>query len=242
MKKINFLFLLNFIAWGAMAQIPSNITVSDCAGLSKNIHNVLGSTGKSIIVMSKGVDCSSCMGSAPGWQNWAGQNTTKVEVWAAMTYRYNPASFSPACTAISNWENSYNWTDIFAFPDNNRDFVEIAMPRYYVYSPQDSSIAYAGFSASVARSTALQASIVGISENDLLDEIQIQIVDRMLSLSNIPEEVSHISIYQINGQLTHQLRDPQSRLEQNLSELPSGLYVLHFQAGKKSQSLKISLL
>lgn len=47
---------------------PPNATVYDCISNSKNIYQTLG-TGKSIIIASKGFDCSICMNSAPTVQS-----------------------------------------------------------------------------------------------------------------------------------------------------------------------------
>lgn len=224
------------------AQAPLNYTATDCNANSKTIHTVLGTTNKAVIVLSKGVDCSICVSSAPGWQTWAAQNSSKVEVWGAITYKYNPANFNPPCTATQNWVNNHGWTSIFSFPDNNRDFVGAAMPRYYVYSPQDSSIIYEGPSSSTARSMALQASTVGIQNNELFDQINISFQNRNIQIQNVPANVKEIALFNIAGQVITEAKKQGADWNLNLKEQSTGilLLVLKSQDGVYSKKLFVN--
>lgn len=182
MKVSPFIFLLLF-SLTLVSQEPLDKTIYDCNSNSKTIQNTLG-TGKALIIAHEGVDCSICQSKAPALQTWANNNQVKVEVWAAMTYKYDPNTFSNACQATNNWVSTYNWTDIFAFPDSNRAWVQNATPTYYVYSPADSSIIYQGTSESTAQSTAISASTVGLKENLLADNIQLYYRENHLFIEN----------------------------------------------------------
>ncbi len=222
-----------------VAQIPTNFTATDCSNTSKTIHTVLGTTGKSIIIMSKGVDCSACRSTASGWQTWASQNTTDVEVWGAITYRYNPMVFSNPCAAVNSWVNQYAWTNIFAFPDNNRDFLGPAMPRYYVYSAIDSSIVYNGSSSSTARSIALQNSVVGINELNALKAVSVSISNGQLTLSQLPNEPLQFEVYNVNGQLIQSASVNTETQSIGTSHIKSGIYLLRLGLEGKFQTRKL---
>lgn len=226
----------------AKAQIPLNFTATDCNGNSKNIHQVLGTTGKAIIIMSKGTDCSICQSSAPGWQSWAAQNTNDVEVWGAITYRYSIMNFNPPCTATLNWKSNYNWNDIFTFPDLNRDFVEIAMPRYYVYSPKDSTIVYSGPNSNTARNMALQESIVGIRENGLLSDLNYFCNASNLWIKQIPESINQIELYDIKGHQIGKFNSIGEQQQINFSGLKGGIYLIAFSSGLQRETIKIQYL
>ncbi len=224
MKKLSLITLI-LIGFSLQAQIPLVATLSDCNGTTKSIQSVLG-TGKAIIISSKGVDCSSCGNASPGYESWGAQNSAKVEVWAAMTYRFNPNNFSNPCAAIASWENQYNWSTVFAFDDANRDWVGPAMPRYYVYSPQDSSIIYNGPSFTTARNQALAASTVGIKEN--LNDLGIEMnrTTSQLILNDIPENFNQVSLYDLKGSRISFARVANKQVRLSIDNLSNGVYFI----------------
>jgi hypothetical protein len=182
----------------ATAQPPANATVYDCNSNSKNIYQTLG-TGKSIIIASKGFDCSICMNSAPTVQSWAAQNKTKVEVWGAMTYTYRTTL--PDCSNIASWKNTYNWNDVFMFIDSAEAWFQNGTPKYITYSAIDSSILYQGSNFTTARNFALGSSTVGIPTIQGIEQSNIYSYDGILYLSNLPESVQQLSIYDLTGKL-----------------------------------------
>jgi hypothetical protein len=213
------------------AQAPLNKTVYDCNGNSRTIHDVLGS-GKALIIAHKGVDCSICQGVAPSWQTWAAANKTKVEVWGAMTYKYNPNNFSPMCTATLNWKNTYNWTDIFTFPDSSRLWAHNQTPRYYVYSPIDSSIAWQGSSHTMAQSEALSRSIVGIQDFFKANDIQLIYNGQHLKLNKLPASVSFVSIYDLSGRLLLSESTSGEQFQLNVENWSKGTYFIQLKSNK----------
>lgn len=242
MKKflvISFSLLFSSIGF---TQPPANITVYDCNGASKNIYNTLA-TGKSIIVAHKGVDCSICINSAPGWQTWAASNKNKVEVWGAITYTYNPAQFTPAnmCAKTAQWVTTHNWMDIFTFPDSNRIWVNGGSPRYYVYSAIDSSIVYQGSNSTTARNTAIAQSVVGL-EKSFLANSSIYIVEKQLQLKDLPSFIESVMVYNLKGQLVLQEKVIYENQVINMTNLKAGIYIAQFRTNdNRLESLKLSL-
>lgn len=225
--KVFILSLVFLFSSALMAQLPLDKMIYDCNSNSKTIQNTLG-TGKSLIVAHKAVDCSICQSQAPGLQSWANNNKIKVAVWGAMTYKYDLNTFSDACQATNDWVNTYNWDDIFAFPDSNRSWAQSVTPTYYVYSPEDSSIIYQGTSISTAQSTALSASTVGIEENFLKQNIKLYYNGNHLIIENEAKEIQQIELRSISGKLsfTHRISKGNNRLEVN--GLAKGFYFVQF--------------
>lgn len=241
---MRYLFLLVFtilFSSNAWAQIPSNYTATDCNSNSRSIHTQIGTTGKSVIVMSKGVDCSACRFSAPSWQTWASnpQNAAKVEVWAAMTYRYNPMSFSNPCGAINSWVSQYAWNDIYAFHDVNRDFLGPAMPRYYVYSAIDSTLIYNGSSSTTARNMAIQNSVVGIEELQALKAVSFQIINQQLIIEKQNQTAVLFKIIDLSGRMVQSFTVNQAQKTVDFSKYSKGIYVVNMVTEGAAFSRKI---
>ncbi|MEQ8624221.1 MAG: T9SS type A sorting domain-containing protein [Vicingaceae bacterium] len=224
MKKLLFIFLSTSFSLVAIAQ-PSNATVYDCDTNSRTIYDVLG-TGKSIIVLSKGVDCSICRNAAPGWQTWASNNKTEVEVWGAITYLYNQSNFSPPCTATNKWINDFSWTDIFTFADSSRDWYQSGTPRYYVYSAIDSTITYQGGSSSAARSNAIAQSTVGLS--NVFDNKQLLYIysKQQIQLKQVPSSVDQFRLVDLSGRIVNEGNVNSSLLSIQVGNLNKGVYIL----------------
>lgn len=232
MKSIfSALFLL--LATASFAQVPLNATVYDCDSNSKNIQDVLG-TGKALIIAHKGVDCSICRSSSGPLQTWAANNKSKVEVWGAMSYRYNPNSFVPACQKTKDWDSTYKWTDIFSFPDTGRSWAASSSPRYYVYSAIDSSIVFQGSSRTVAQDSALNHStiLVGIDELDKVKGLKINSQRDQLYISNLPEGMSELVIYDLNGRELKRKVSTSSETSINTAGIDKGIYILQLRSAK----------
>src|SRR5688500_4452207 len=95
-------FILFWIV--ASAQV-ADTSYTDCDGNTESIYGIIGQ-GTPLIIASKGLDCSICMGQAPGIQTFAADNPT-VRVWAAMNNKYSTAQ--PTCTGANDWETTYAW-------------------------------------------------------------------------------------------------------------------------------------
>lgn len=223
-KYIFFIFFLSFLF--SQAQ-PLNKTVTDCNGTSKNIQAVLG-TGKALVIAQKGVDCSICMISAPTVESFAAQNSTKVEVWGAMTWKYNPNTFSNPCNAINNWNNTHGWSNVFAFADMNREWLAGGTPRYYVYSPRDSSIVYAGSSLSQAQNRALAESIVGLTPNNRPEPILAYGFNQRIYIQNIPKNVNAIRILDLSGKIIAE-RKGIAKSNIQFNEMKNGIYFIQLE-------------
>lgn len=197
MKKIYSIFFLalSTLLFGQVL----NVSVQDCNNVSSSIYDVL-SSGKVLFVASEGLDCSNCKAQAPGLQNWAAQNDIKIQVWGAMTYTYN--NNTPGCGPISNWVSTYGWDDIYTFIDGNRYWLQSGTPRYVVYDPSDSTIAYQGFSESTAMTTAenLAAnSTVGLNETSDRS-FYVSQSDEAFKMHHLPKGAISMRILSLTGQ------------------------------------------
>jgi len=233
MKPFALILTLIIFSATSIAQAPLNKTVYDCDSNSKNIQDVLG-TGKALIIAHKGVDCSICKSSAGPLQTWAASNKSKVEVWGAMSYRYNPNSFKPECQKTKDWDSTYKWNDIFAFADSSRSWAASSSPRYYVYSAIDSSIVFQGSSRTVAQDSALNHSKISVSLNDLneIDQFQLLYQSNQIILKNLPKNTSELIIYDLNGRIID--RKPNAKLYSPISTsgFKKGVYILQIRTLK----------
>jgi hypothetical protein len=215
-----FLFALPFL----LNAQPLNTSVTDCNNVTKSIQTTL-SSGKALIIAHKGVDCTICQGQAPSLQTWAAANKAKVEVWCALTWKYNPNTFNPACSATNSWVNTYNWTDIYTFPDYNRDCLSSGTPRYYVYSPMDCTIVFSG-GKSQAEARALQETLVGIEESSLIKSVKISTFKGAVSLSGLSPTFQEVRLYNVTGTLQQINLIKAEKLK--IQNLKSGIYILQF--------------
>ena len=180
MKRI-YLIIALLIPYFSFAQVP-DYTETDCNGNSRSIYDV-GNSGKPLIIASKGFDCSICMGQAAAVRNFANDNTETVEVWAAMTYIYS--STEADCGAVDEWVDTYNWENIFAYPDIDEVWLANGTPTYYVIHPVSHAIAYEGPNFNLAKNTALNfVTVTGVNEAELsLEEFSIFSDGEMLQVS-----------------------------------------------------------
>ncbi len=207
------------------AQTPTNATVYDCANVSKNIYATLG-TGKSLVVLSKGFDCSICINAAPAWQTFAAANASDVEVWGAMTFTYGMAV--PNCSNVSTWRNTHNWNDIFMFIDTTERWYQSGTPRYIVYSAIDSSIVYEGRNATTARNIALNNSVVtSINDYTSVNNVKLLNSRRQLTLANLPDDLQSIHLVDISGRTIKQITPTADQVSIS-AERPAGVYFLRF--------------
>jgi len=238
MKKFSLLFALLAIGSTIYAQPPLTGSFTDCNNQTKSIQATLG-TGYSIIIAHKGVDCSICVSQAPSFETWASQNSNKVEVWCALTYKYDPNNFSNPCQATNSWVSTHNWSNIFTFPDNNRQFINIGTPQYYVYSARDSTLKYSGSSRSTAYSVALQESVVGIQDQELKNSVDWRIQNRQLMVNNRLGSAINLKVVDTKGSLIKELRLNTGNNTIDLSSFNQAIYLLQFYSDKGVYAEKI---
>ncbi|MEQ8909665.1 MAG: T9SS type A sorting domain-containing protein [Vicingaceae bacterium] len=237
MKQLAFIFSILFSI--VLQAQPLDTTVTDCNNNSKSIQAVL-STGKAILIAHKGVDCSICVAAAPALQTFAAQNSAKVEVWGAMTYKYSPNVFSNPCDTTTNWKINYGWTDIFTFPDNNRAWFSSGTPRYYVYSPRDSSIVYSGSNQTQASNRAIAESTVGLNINNRPDPVEIYGFDGSIYLRNLPKNVNAVRLIDLQGRVLEEVRGiNQGNL--SIKELKNGIYIIQLEEGQYRRAQKVAV-
>jgi thiol-disulfide isomerase/thioredoxin len=225
MKKL-YLALFFGASLGLSAQV-SNKSVTDCNSNASCIYAALA-TGKPLVVASKGFDCSNCRSTAAALQNWASQNPN-VQVWGAMTFNYS--GNTPMCTDVSAWVGQYSWNSIFTFIDDSRHWYKFGTPRYYVYDPADSSIAYEGSSQSSALSTAAGlVTTVGQPEIAKKD-FSVSAVNGTLSLFNLPEGPITVQVIALTGNVVKTVNfGSASSIEKvALERFTAGIYLVNVQ-------------
>ncbi len=225
MKKLYIaLFLGASIALSAQV---ADKTVTDCNSTTKSIYAALA-TGKPLVVASKGFDCSNCRSTAAALQNWAAQNPN-VQVWGAMTYNYS--SNTPMCSDVSAWVSQYSWTSIFSFVDDSRHWYKFGTPRYYVYDPADSTIAYEGSSQSTALSTA--AGLVStVSQSEIeKKEFSLSASNGSVSLFNLPQGPITVQVVSLTGNVvkTVNFNSPAALEKVVLDKFSAGIYLVNVQ-------------
>lgn len=225
MKRL-YTLLFSFLVLSISAQVM-DVQVKDCGNMPSSIHTVLA-TGKVLLVASEGLDCSICKNKAPGLQAWAAQNSSKIQVWGAMTYTYS--NNVPSCAAVSNWVSSYGWNDVFAFIDTNKFWFQSGTPRFTVYDPADSTIAYQGFDENAAKSKALELSsgnTVGIKENTQ-SEFYVSQSPNSVALHNLPKGFIDIQLTSLTGKVVRNLKyNVDSDIAQlGTSDLNAGVYLV----------------
>jgi hypothetical protein len=215
-------------------------TVEDCNSNSKSIYNAL-SSGKALIVASKGFDCSICVNRAPGWGTWSTANKQQVEVWGAMTNTYSSAT--PSCNMVNTWISTHGWADIYTFIDSSQYFFATGTPRYLVYSPVDSSLIYQGGSDSQARTLALNASQTGLSlsQNSVLESISFFINARSVHFSSMPAENILVEIYNLTGQKEKVRNLSKDNAVLPLNDLAKGIYLMRLSSKGQAITRKIVL-
>lgn len=222
--------LMCLISSNLNAQTPINATVYDCNNISKNIQNILGA-GKSVVVLSKGFDCSICINAAPAWQTFASQNSSRVDVWGAMTFTYSMSI--PTCSNITTWRNTHNWNDIYMFIDSSEQWYLNGTPRYVVYSAIDSTIVYDGRNPSTARNVALNNSLVtSIVSYNAINEINIRNTPNGVELLNLPSDLVSIDIIDLSGRTIKFYPTNSTQIDIKFPN-SSGIYLLKFTNNKK---------
>jgi len=159
--KTFYTFLGILFAFVAQAQVEDR-TETDCDGNSQSIYEIL-ETGKPLIVASKGLDCSICMGQADDLATFA-DNQPNITIWGAMFYLY--ADEQADCPSVGSWVDTYSWGNIFAFQDLEEFWAgEFGAPTYTVINPTTTEIVYAGGSFNTATNEALGLITVGLVED-----------------------------------------------------------------------------
>lgn len=237
MKKFLFLFLAS-ATLSSFGQVADQ-TVTDCNSNSRSIYAVLAS-GKPLVIASKGFDCSNCKSTAAALQSWASQNSASVEVWGAMTFTYS--SSTPTCSNVSSWVSTYSWNDIFSYLDANRFWFKFGTPRYYVYDPADSTIAYEGPSQSIALSTALTLVPSNIGQTEVeapLFSVSSGEVGK-INLYDLPQGETMVQIVSLTGVVVQEINfsSPTAYEEVSLDKYSTGIYLVNVQNKSGFQSVK----
>ena len=227
--KIFSTMILAIAAVLGVAQV-ADVQVKDCNNAQSSIYSVLGS-GKVLVVASEGLDCSKCAAKAPALQSWALQNSSGISVWGAMTNTYS--NNIPNCSDVTGWVNNYGWNNIFSFIDTNEFWFEAGTPRFTVYNPGDTSIAYQGYDESLAKNIAEQLASgvsVGISENSEKGFFITQ-SDQFVGLHHLPNTVIDVSLVSITGKVVRSLR---YEVDSDLIKVPitglnTGIYLVSAQ-------------
>lgn len=236
MRQFYTLLLLLLISLAASAQVSDKVLYS-CNGTDKSIHATL-SSGKAIIILSKGLDCSICKNKAADWQNWAATNLNKVEVWGAMTFTYS--NNTPNCQQVQNWVNSYSWNNIFTFIDSSEFYFQSGTPRYIVYSPTDSSIVYTGTDETQARNKALSVSTIKIGMKEArLENFGYRMRNGNLELYNMPRKRVQVRLLNLSGQVSRSFEINSTHKEVDVSGLAPGIYLLQLFDGQSSVTRKL---
>lgn len=234
MKQL-YSFLMLVFAISGFSQVP-DASVTNCNSATKSLHSTLG-TGKVLMIVSEGFDCVNCQNSAPGLQSFAAQNAGGIEVWAAMTYTYN-ANATPACPELDNWVSNYGWTDIFAFIDAQRNWLDAGTPRYYVYSPQDTTLAYAGFNKTSAFDKAKElATTVSLKENGT-EEFAAYWSDGLVQV-NFPDEIDlKVQLLNLTGKVIKETTLRHGNRSLSTSGMSPGLYLLSVEGGRSFRAVR----
>jgi len=225
-------------AFSLSAQIEDR-TETNCEGESRSIYQV-GDEGKPLIIASKGFDCSICQGQADDVALFAAQNEGSIEVWGAMTYTYSSAT--PTCVQVNNWSETYNWTEIFAFPDVDEYWLEFGTPRYYVIHPETRMIVYEGSNFATAGNTALELALT-TSVNDFDAEPDVVIFHDGSTL-RFAADVSlqgRLRIFNLVGQEVFNRVISQTKGEFQSFEFSGneGVYIVSFESNNLRFSRKI---
>ncbi len=242
MKAIVLLTSL-LVAFSANAQIDDR-TETDCDGNSRSIY-ATGLEGRPLIVASKGLDCSICMNHAPAVAAFAESNTGIIDVWGAMAYRYSTAT--PTCGDVEDWVSSYNWSHVFSFVDEERHWVALGFPTYYVIHPNTHEVAYQGSNWSIASNTALdmlQSLSTEVESSDLVNStVHADGHNLRLLLSKASLAQLDIAIYNIAGQKVsqHRVNSGSAAIRFPFTEKP-GIYILHMERDGQSVALKFAML
>ncbi len=221
---------------GLYAQVP-NRTVTDCSNNSRDIHSVLAS-GNVLLVASKGFDCSICKSKASSLQSWAAQNKNAVEVWGAMTFTYS--GNTPACSDVSAWVSAYGWNDIFSFIDASKYWYKSGTPRYIVYNPADSTIAYEGANDVLAQNTALGLA-TSIGDKEVAKrEFSISAGSGFVTLSNLPHSTTRVQVISLIGQVmkTATISAPGDVEQVSLENYTPGIYLVNIQNKSGFQAVR----
>lgn len=232
MKKI-YALLFILITLPALAQVP-DFSVTDCNNNTNSLYQVMAS-GKALVIASEGLDCSICMNKAPGVESFAAQNKGNIEVWGAMTFLYN--NNTATCTQVGNWVSTYNWNNVFAFVDANGQWFMSGTPRYYVYDPRDTSLAYEGFSEASAFQAAQDVNNNVELEKNKVSTLSINSINGHIELKNAPAGSLKVQVVGLTGNVVRSVAvSGDQRI--STSGLVPGIYLVNVLGDKGFQSVK----
>jgi len=241
--KTLYTFLGILLVLLSQAQVD-NRTETDCDGNSQNIYEIL-ETGKPLIIASKGLDCSTCMAQADNLADFA-NNQPNIQIWGAMYYLYGQGE--PAdCPSVDSWETSYEWENIFAFPDLEEFWAgDFGAPTYYVIDPLTTEIAYSGGSFSSATNSALGLITVGLEDEGQKSSFTLYNNNGVLhvNIDSPADGKGKIEVINILGQKVFSkeliLRPGNIELKTPFKE-NSGIYIANLEINGKTYSKKFLL-
>lgn len=237
MKKLLYISTFIIAAFSLNGQV-SNQTVQSCDNDARSIYDVLG-TGRSLMVASQGLDCGICQSRAMSLEQWASQNTAEVEVWGAMTNTFS--GVTPQCRELDSWDLDYSWNTVFSFIDANQIWFDQGTPRYYVYDPADSSLAYNGFSLETAENISLSLSQNSIGLDDLKNiELEVFLKDNSIVINNLIEGVYDYSLVSLTGKVvkSNSIEIGQNPAQIETIDMRNGIYLLNLKNNNGFQSVK----
>jgi hypothetical protein len=240
MKKLILSLFCASLAAGLVAQTKAKVgdnvgaftETNSCNSTSKKISDVTA-TGKSILIVASGYDCSICRGEAPGIKTFNDNNKAILEVWGAMHNRFT--ANTPTCNNLTSWRSSYTWDAIFMFNDVNR-----VSPKYWaedythytVISP-DNLVDYFGDNGTTARARAKTLSrVTGVEQ-------KLEAADVYTFYNNsfeFGQEINNLVIFNTAGQKVVEIANPSEKLALTLT---SGLYIVNVQTTKGIVQSKI---
>lgn len=232
-----------FLSLLSQAQVD-NRSETDCDGNSQSIYEVL-ELGKPLIIASKGLDCSTCMGQADNLADFA-NNQTNIQIWGAMYYLYGQGETAD-CASIDSWETSYEWDNIFVFPDLEEYWAgDFGAPTYTVIDPSSNEVVYTGSDFTDASNEALGLITVGLENEDQKSSFTLYSNNGILhvKIDSPANGKGKIEVINILGQKVYSkeliLRSGNIELKTPFKE-NSGIYIANLEINGKTYSKKFLL-
>jgi hypothetical protein len=227
------IFLVFLIAQINTTAQNTSFSATNCSNVQKNSLDVI-SARQVLIVASVGIDCGTCQSQATLLGSIANNLNDKIEIWAAMNFRYN--NNSPACGELNVWEDNYGWNNVFMFIDQTDTWVGDGFPTYYVIEPENRTIVKETNSFQTAKATAdaildtaFQVNSINDIKNDL--NLKVTVANQKLMITATKATTFQkvaLNIFDISGKL---LENTNIELSPNAStidiaSLNNGLYFL----------------
>ena len=231
----------------------TNVTVTDCAGVSHNLFSELDA-GK-IIVIGWTMPCATCAGPLLGVHNsvlnYYFTNPGVVEYWLTDDFA------NTSCATVEGWSNANGITNAIYFSSselNMYDYGSAGMPKVVVLGCADHKVFYNQndtpneHDATIAIDAALADIASGCTDLGLNEEASLfgllcypNPANSVLNVAftSLPSINSLLEVYSINGTLLKsipllQLSSSQE-FQVNISEFVDGIYLLKINDGNKAE-------